>query len=179
MKKGKHWTDVFVINHFCFSRPHESILFNSPLKLIHLTIKTMLKPSVLPPNTPFLLNFALVLVVFPAPSELLGKKRKKERNKKQVSPSFKAQMEAFAVSVWRRGQADSHSHFTGLALLRSQRGQVRVWAAQLLHGAFGCHAVQLAHHQLVKVVGVGQPCHQQAQTSGKQKQKLSQHALMQ
>lgn len=175
MKKG----DVFVISHICFSRPHESIWFCSPLKWVHLTIKTTLESSVLPPNAPFFLSFALVLVVFPTPSELLGKKRSKQTNKKQVSPSFKAQMVAFAVSAWRRGQADSHSHFTGLALLRSQRGEVRVWATQLLHGAFGCHAVQLAHHQLVKVVGVGQPCHQQAQTSGKQKQKLSQHTLMQ
>ncbi|TNN44284.1 hypothetical protein EYF80_045519 [Liparis tanakae] len=62
---------------------------------------------------------------------------------------------------WRR--EDSHSLIPALALLRSQRGLIRVGSTQLLHGAFGGGAVQLADHQLVQVVGVRQPSHQQTE----------------
>lgn len=63
------------------------------------------------------------------------------------------------------GEDDSHSPFTAaaFALLRSQSGALLVGGAEILQRAFGGHAVKLAHHQLVQVVRVRQPRHQQIQ----------------
>lgn len=71
-------------------------------------------------------------------------------------------------SPWGAGD-DSHSPFTAVAFafLWSRRRLLLVWSTQILHWAFGGHAVELAHHQLVQVVGVRQPCHQQTQPWGK------------
>lgn len=124
-------------------------------------------------HSPFLLSFALVLHVFPVSSVALGDR--KQTNKQEAG---KSGTDSDLCGLRSRGKVvtDSHSHFGSLALLRSQRAEVLVRATQLLHRAFGSHTVQLAHHQLVQVVGIREPCHQKAQTCRGEKEITSQRA---
>lgn len=59
----------------------------------------------------------------------------------------------------------SYSHFSHLSVvlaLRSQGRLFRVRSTQIVNGAFGAGAVELAQDQLVQIVRVRQPFHQQA-----------------